>query len=231
MAAEQSTDGGGRTTRAWRGFLDALLPWLRKLLSPDVGVGVLLLVIIFGFFGVDWYKRWGVGHLRWLGADVRYGPKGGYFVTLPPGSDVTEFLKRGTRDLNHISRYFHTSLELDGTTVSDSDLLLLEPVQGSVGLYLSLRNTAITDKGLQHLQGLPNVAGVDVTDSKVTKETIREFLRSRGLEVPEPSPAAAPAPRPVSSGEPSPPPEKAAHVTGTRARKRDLPHSSSANAW
>jgi hypothetical protein len=146
-----------------------------------------------------------VGHLRWLGAEVTYGPKGGYFVTLPTESDVTEFLKRGRRDLNHISRYFHTTLELDGTSVCDSDLLLLEPTEGSMGLSLSLRNTAITDKGLEHLQGLPNVAGVDVTDSMVTKEAVREFRRSRGLQIPEELQATAPAAGPVSSGEASPP--------------------------
>lgn len=118
-----------------------------------------------------------VVRLRWHAAQVTYGPKGGYFVTLPPGSEATGFLRRGAPALDYLSRCHHVTLDLGQTRVSDSDLRFLERVRGAISV--SIENTAVTDAGLQSFYRMPGLSGVDVSNPHVSDEAMAALCRAK----------------------------------------------------
>ncbi len=160
----------GSTDRAKRPW------WAFSFRTPLVWAGpaVFFLALILTCFAIDQYRRWGVAHLRSLGAQVSFATKDQcYYVRVIPELDVTSFLSNSRNDLRHLSRFFAISLDLDDTSVSDSDLLLLDSVQGS--LYLSLRNTAVTVQGLHFLRRLKNLRSLDVSGCSFPDDALRNL--------------------------------------------------------
>jgi hypothetical protein len=149
------------------------------------GLALVVLALLLG--GIEQYH---VARLRWLGADIIYGPKGGYFVTLPPGSAVTDFLRHGAPALDYLSRRFHTTIRLDKTQVSDSDLQLLESVQGDI--FVSLKSTGVTDAAIQSFHRMARLSGVDLSDSQVSDEAISALWRAKHWRRAEPVRASEP---------------------------------------
>jgi hypothetical protein len=76
------------------------------------------------------------------------------------------------------------SIDLSGTMVEDLSLRLLDGLPEIADLNLAF--TAVTDKGLKHLRDLRNLGSLDLTGTKVTDDcvaTLREFSKLHKLIV------------------------------------------------
>ncbi|MGQ0637016.1 MAG: hypothetical protein ACT4QC_20595 [Planctomycetaceae bacterium] len=69
-------------------------------------------------------------------------------------------------------------IDLSGTSITDEQLgRLSEKLPGL--MKLNLRNTAISDAGLQRIAGLTSLNELDLTNTKVTAGGVEAFLKSR----------------------------------------------------
>jgi len=148
----------------------------------------LLLLILFSLICYslepDVISRYHAMRLRFLGAEVTYGFKPGWLVSISSSSiSASEFLKNGRRHLDSLSRDRNLHLYLSRTDVTDSDLPMLKEISGSI--YLDVSGTAVSDAGLNHLLDIKHFNGVGVVDSKVTERGYREFSAKRGWVLPE----------------------------------------------
>jgi hypothetical protein len=155
----------------------------KQSLLPYVVLGLSLLVLAIPAIGAL-RESLHVSRLESLSAEVSYGPKGGYFVTPDPKADVAELLKGAAPSLDFLSRRSMTTLKLDATSVSDSDLRPLESVRGSI--IVSLKDTAVTDAGLEHLRRVPRLAGLDISGTDVSRKALLAFWKAKwpGVEPP-----------------------------------------------
>ncbi len=123
------------------------------------------------------FAEYHAGVLRSLGAEVNYGVKGGYFVTTKSKANLSRFINDGRRSLDYLSRNYSLTIRLDGSEVTDQDLLVLDKISGP--FYLSVRNTAITDAALTQLLPVANLKGIDAENSKITSTGLASFNRLR----------------------------------------------------
>jgi hypothetical protein len=71
-------------------------------------------------------------------------------------------------------------INLSGTTISDEQMAKLndKDVSGLL-LRLNLSDTAISDKGLAEIRNMPALMELTLTNTKVTPEGVKAFLKSR----------------------------------------------------
>ncbi|MGQ0637620.1 MAG: hypothetical protein ACT4QC_23685 [Planctomycetaceae bacterium] len=71
-----------------------------------------------------------------------------------------------------------TRINLNGTNVTDEQIANLNDTElAAMLMQLNLRNTAISDKGLQELTNLRSLNELDLTNTKVTPEGVQAFLK------------------------------------------------------
>ncbi|MGQ0636983.1 MAG: hypothetical protein ACT4QC_20430 [Planctomycetaceae bacterium] len=72
------------------------------------------------------------------------------------------------------------NINLSGTNVTDAQIARLNDQELSAPLIqLNLRNTGISDKGLQEITNMPALIELNLTNTKVTAEGVEAFLKTR----------------------------------------------------
>ncbi|MGQ0637727.1 MAG: hypothetical protein ACT4QC_24380 [Planctomycetaceae bacterium] len=85
-----------------------------------------------------------------------------------------------TFELIRTSGMIVMELNLSDTNVTDDQLALLSGKELSGGLArLNLSNTEISDKGIEHLAALGFLGDLNLTNSKVTADGVKSFLKAR----------------------------------------------------
>ncbi|MGQ0634755.1 MAG: hypothetical protein ACT4QC_09100 [Planctomycetaceae bacterium] len=73
-----------------------------------------------------------------------------------------------------------TKINLSGTNVTDEQIAQLNDKELSMQFrQLNLRNTGISDKGLQEITNMPALTELDLRNTKVTAEGVQSFLKAR----------------------------------------------------
>ncbi|MGQ0635945.1 MAG: hypothetical protein ACT4QC_15135 [Planctomycetaceae bacterium] len=95
-------------------------------------------------------------------------------------------VKNITDETLTLLKQMHTSwkplykINLSGTNITDEQMARLNAKEVSTAVTkLDLRNTGISDKGLQEIKNMPTLSELDLTNTKVTAEGIQAFLKSR----------------------------------------------------
>ncbi|MGQ0637239.1 MAG: hypothetical protein ACT4QC_21735 [Planctomycetaceae bacterium] len=100
-------------------------------------------------------------------------------VDLSGVKDITDETLTQLRQMQTADRPT-SKINLSGTNISDEQLAQLSDKYLSGGVTkLDLRNTAISDAGLQAIAGMISLTDLDVTNTKVTAEGIQTFLKAR----------------------------------------------------
>jgi hypothetical protein len=150
---------------------------------PAVGLALLLAAGCGGSGGPSDYEKLmqerqsASGGLAAAGAKVheKQYPVGRAFVVELPGATVTDDLLRQVKALGNVAE-----LDLSKSTVTDAHLATMH----DIGLHLllarlNLSNTAVTDAGLEKLDGCVFLMDLNLSGTKVTKEAVERFKKAR----------------------------------------------------
>ncbi len=115
--------------------------------------------------------------LRENGAEVVYGVKGGYFVTLNENVSLSTYIHDSQSSLDYLSRNYRLTICLKGNRLAAPELGGLRAIKGNFHLTLLVSNFEETD--LEPLIAIHNLQSVETPSKTISKGWLARFRETR----------------------------------------------------